>query len=332
MTRRTVLGLAVAIAMPSALPVAVAAQEERSQAVVLSTDTTVFPEGLAADPRHQRLYVSSLAHRAVCVSSARQPWAKWLDGAALGLAPVVALAVDTLRDQLVAATGRVEEAGALDTALRGELLFVRLRDGHIVQRVSFGDGRVIPGDIALLPTGDVMVSDATGGAVWLWDRARNVVRRITHPLLRSPQGMVPSRDGRHVFIADWSRGLLRLTLATGAVQSLTPDAAPLSGVDGLSRDSRHTTQDVLVGVQNGVTPPRVVRVAIARDGAQVESVREIDRPVGLRGEPTIGAFLGDAYWYVASSHWPFRSATGARTMPERPLPSVELRRLPLSAF
>lgn len=302
------------------------AARARSVAVVLAADTTVFPEGLAADARSGTLYVSSLAHRAVYAHDTARGWRVLVGGATSPELSPVAIVVDTSRRLLVAATGAVSEAGTPPVGALPALLFVRLADGQLSHRVALPE-RLVPGEITMLPNGDVVISDAVGGALVHWRRDTDRVTRLTHPWLRSPQGLVASRDGMAVYVADWSTGLLRVSLADGtAVRLAEPQGATLVGLDGLMG-----VGDALIGVQNGLTPARIVRIALSADGTAIREIRELDRPASLPGEATVGTLVGDAYWYVASSHWPFRDSQGRRVHPERPLPPVELRRLTLPA-
>jgi hypothetical protein len=67
----------------------------------------------------------------------------------------------------------------------------------------------------------------------------------------------------------------------------------------------------LVAVQNGVTPPRIVRVRIlesARDPMgnstrYVEGIDVLDRRIPLADEPTMGVVDGSTFIYVADSQW-----------------------------
>jgi hypothetical protein len=300
---------------------------ERSRAVVVSPDTTVFPEGLAADPSTGRLFVTSLAHRTVYRTSPDGQWSRFLSLDRLDAASPVAIVVDSARRELVVATSVVAEAGTPTGAHGSELIVARLDDGAVTQRTPLGDGTVMPGEITLLPDGDLAVSDARRGAILVRSRATGVTRQYTHPWLRSPQGMVATRDGRRLVIADWSTGLLLLTRETGEVIRLQePAGGSTLGIDGLTR-AQSAEDDVLIGVQNGLGAPRIVRIVLGADDARIMAFEEIDRPAVVRGESTIGVMMNGVYWYVSSSHWPFRDDAGKRVAAESPLPSVELRRL-----
>jgi hypothetical protein len=127
-------------------------------------------------------------------------------------------------------------------------------------------------------------------------------------------------------VADYSRGILRWDLRTDSVTAVTLSAGELlRGVDGLRREGRD-----LIGVQNGSSAPRIVRIRLSADGRQLQEIITLDRPAVLEGEPTVGVVLGDRYVYVASSAWPFWADDGTRRENGRALPHVVLRELPLA--
>jgi hypothetical protein len=111
--------------------------------------------------------------------------------------------------------------------------------------------------------------------------------------------MAIAADGRTMFVADYSHGLLRIDLASRAVSHVSPPPnATLLGIDGL-----YLHHGALVGVQNGVTPPRVARFCLDTMGKVVRRVETLDRNPSLVDEPTLGAIVGDSLFYVATSEW-----------------------------
>lgn len=309
--------------------------DHRSRPRELLGDTAFFPEGIDADPVTGTLYVTSIRHRTVTAiardggvrSAIAAPRAA--SGAAPGAAPGAALGVafDGARGALWVTTAKLPHMrsdGPGDT-VRAELLHVRLADGAIVARWTLGDGTGTPGEIALSPGGDVLVSDGARGRLHRLRGGAGTLETIASPLLRSPQGIAPNGDGTVAWVADWSHGLLRWDLRTDAVTAVaTPDDAALLGIDGLRRWG-----DRLIGVQNGVSPARIVGISLDEEGRVVRRVRTLDRPT-MEGEPTVGVILGERYVYVSSSAWPFWTDQGERRPGTAPLPGVIVRELLLA--
>ena len=118
-----------------------------------------------------------------------------------------------------------------------------------------------------------------------------------------------------MFVADYSHGILRVDLATAQVTRVTegPGTTAL-GCDGIAWD-----RGAIVAVQNGVTPPRVVRFVLDAGASRIERTEVLDRHLPVADEPTIGAIANGEFVYVANSQWEKWDGAG------RPLPGAALR-------
>jgi sugar lactone lactonase YvrE len=297
-----------------------------SSARTVHADSMFWPEGIDADPRDGTLYITSLRHRDVLVVT-RSGTTRWLLGAQQPKpSAVFGVVVDVARDVawLTAGAHRAMDGhGAADSA-SSEVLRVGLADGRVQRRWRLGDGAGIPGELGLAPDGEVVVSDAILGRLYRLRPGVDTLETISHPLLRSPQGIAFSADGGIAWVADWSHGLLRWDRATGDIRGVTlGSGATTLGIDGLRRAGAQ-----LIGVQNGVAPPRVVGIRLSVDGAHAIAITVLDRPAEVIGEPTVGTIVDDRYVYVASSHWPFWT-DDVKRLGARPLPAVILREFAL---
>jgi hypothetical protein len=238
------------------------------------------------------------------------------------------VAVDTARETLWVTTAGVAHMEGYQPAdsARAELLRVRRSDGAVTARWKLGTGKGTPGELTLTPNGDVLISDGVLGILYRLRSGAGEIESIENPLLRSPQGIASDEAGDVAWVADWAHGLLRWNLTTGGISAVqTPDDVTLLGIDGLRRANGR-----LIGVQNGITPPRIVEIELDKNGSSVQSVRTLDRPSNMEGEPTVGAVLGDRYVYVSSSAWPFWTDDGQRRSNTGPLPPVVVREMRLS--
>jgi len=137
----------------------------------------------------------------------------------------------------------------------------------------------------------------------------------------SPQTPALSADGRTLLVPDYARGLATLALEGCPCASRWPanGAGVFSaGIDGLVRDGA-----TLVAVQNGTSPPRVIRLS---DDLQRQQVLESGTP-GL-GEPTHGIVVDGALWFIADVGWDRLEASGQRK-PDAAPSHAELRAIPL---
>lgn len=300
-----------------------------SQVFRTLTDSTIFPEGVSYDARTGTMYVSSLHHRNIVALPQSGGSQFLMKHVPPNVGGVYGIAVDTARNVVWATSAAAPGTGALavgDTALPA-LLEIGLRDGQVLRRFEMRTAAPVtsPGDITLSPNGDVLVSDAQAGVLWRLPRDGSALMSIRHKLFRSLQGIAPSRDGKVVWIADYSHGILRVELPSGA----TTRVADLPGHSVLGIDGLVAYGNTLVGVQNLFSPSQVVQLTLNADGTRIVKHEVLDRNV-LAASPTGGIVLGNALIYVANSLWDSLDNSG-NVSPAAALPRPILLRLPLGA-
>jgi hypothetical protein len=291
-------------------------------------DSSLLAEGVAYDPRDRAFYVGSV-HRGKIVRVAH-------DGAVSDFAQVeggrwapLGLRVDERRRTLWVATAALPQTAAYAPADSGRSAVLRydLRTGRLVRRYD------VPDDGASHLIGDLIVSRA--GAVYATDSRAPVVYRIgagserlepfaRSPLLLAAQGLALTPDERTLYVADYSRGLLRVDLRTRAVSEMaTSDGVLALGIDGL-----YLHRGSLIGIQNGVTPHRVARFTLHPTGDRVERSEILERAHPRYGEPTLGVLVDGELYYVANSQWE-RFGEGGRVAHPDSLRRPIVLRLPL---
>jgi sugar lactone lactonase YvrE len=242
-----------------------------------------------------------------------------------GVGSILGVRVDTARQAVwITTTGLPQMEGytPADSAIAG-LLRLRISDGAVERRWDLAPsprGHVL-GDLAIGPAGDIYVTDSGDPALYVLRRGADSLRPIRHPLFRSLQGIAPAPGGEVVYLADYSHGLLRVDLATGGVVRL--DDAPHStslGCDGLAWD-----RGAIICVQNGVTPPRIMRFVLDETGGRIARAEVVDRHLPIADEPTIGTMVGSSFVYVANSQWEKYSNEGQRTGSAPLVPPVLIR-------
>jgi sugar lactone lactonase YvrE len=291
-------------------------------------DSTFWPEGMDVDPRSGRVYVASVRHRTVAVieanGSTRELWPR--DRA--DLSAVLGVRIDTIRNALWVTTSPVRSSPDFS---RGDtsgaaLLRVRPSDGVIERRWTLppisGDHAL--GDLAVGPRGDIFVTDSNDPVLYRLRPGADTLEAVRDARFRSLQGLAPSPDGRFLFLADYSHGLLRVDLERGSVIRL--DDAPRStslGCDGIAWD-----RGAIVAVQNGVVPARVMRFSLDATWTRIARADVLEQDWRVADEPTIGAVMGEWFVYVANSQWEKFDAAGRRVA-AKPLTAPTLLAVPL---
>jgi hypothetical protein len=294
-----------------------------SRVIATTTDSLLFLEGIAVGPRSGELYLTSLRQRAVIRVAATGQWIT------VALSPsdvsgVFGIVIEPDERSAWITTGAFPP-GSTDTTVhrRAELINLSLPDGAIRRRWTLGDGTGTPGEIARGPDGTIVVSDGAQAALYRLSPGADSLHTVRHPLLRSPQGIVVAADGRTAWIADWSTGLLHWRFTDDRiVRRDEPDGASLVGLDGLTRQSSD-----LIGIQNGLTPSRVVRIHLDAAAERITRVSTIDRQ-RYEGDVTVGVTRAHCYLFVSSAPWPFFDDDGKRRN-SAPLPGGVVRALSL---
>ncbi len=291
-------------------------------------DSTVFAEGVDVDRQSGRFYVGSIRHRTVLEVSRSGRVRDLAVGRAVGVGGIFGVRVAPDRVHLWVTTNGVPQAAGYqpgDSTLNA-LLMVRRSDGAVVRRVSVpGDPRGhVLGDLTIGPAGDIFVTDSKSPWLYRLRPGADTLERFTHPLFRSLQGAAATADGRTLYVADYSHGLLRVNLGAGTVTRLADAVGSTSlGLDGIV-----LAGGAIVAVQNGVAPARIMRFDLDPSGERIVRARRIDQRA-VADEPTIGTVWLDRFVYVANSQWDKHDEHGAR-IPGVHLSPTLLLAVPLS--
>ena len=212
--------------------------------------------------------------------------------------------VDAERGVLwVAATAVPQSAGA-DPAdsLRSGLFRFDVRTGKLTGRFPIPDDGAAHGlgDLVLTRAGDAYASDSRSPAIYRVRAGGDSLERfVTSPLFLSAQGMVLDSAERTLYVADYSRGILRVDLASREVRLL--EAAPRPRAPRPRRPlprPRRTGRD-----PERCRPARVVRLRLERGGRPGRALEVLERARPDYAEPTLGVVVGDELYYVANSQW-----------------------------
>lgn len=248
----------------------------------------LIPEDVAYDPKTRRFFVSSVRQRKIVTTDGKQfAQADW---------SVLALRADAKRRILWASTGWVPNCEACVAADEGKtsLLAFDLDSGALKQRIESPEKGLL-GDMTMSRDGAIYVSEGIHGAVFQLRVGSKQLERLDVPgEFPSPQTPALSADEKTLYVADYVRGIGAINLSTHAVEWLQPaDGIALSGIDGL-----YVHGGSFLAVQNGTTPPRVIRFSL---DLKKQEVIEANTP-GL-GEPTHGVIVGNDFYFIANTGW-----------------------------
>jgi len=265
-------------------------------------DSTFWPEGTDYDSATGRFYLASVRHRTVAEwrpgGKVRELWPR--DQHQFGA--ILGVRADPRRHRIWATTSglpQMEGFVPADSAIAA-LLEINAESGTIQRRWDLppAPGGHVLGDLAIGPHGDVFLTDSNQPVLYRLRPNADTLERLSNPLFHSLQGLAPTPDGR-LYLADYSHGLLRVDLVTNTVHRLAdaPHSTSL-GCDGIV-----WYHGSIIAVQNGVSPPRIVRFELDGAGGSIIGVTVLDRNLPIADEPTIGTIAGNRFVYVANSQW-----------------------------
>lgn len=303
----------------------------RSKPIVTDLAADFYPEGIDFDPIGNRFLVASVRLRTIASVAPNGRSAPFLLGADSADA-VLGVRVDGRRDLVWATTRGLPQQQGFDStrAPTARVIAVRRSTGTIVATAALPDDGKPHwlGDLVVdHQNGDVYLSDSESPVIFrasLRDGRIVVDEFARHRYFRSLQGLAIDPKSRRLYVADYSHGLMTIGLGDRQVRYLPPPAgATALGIDGLS------WQDgALLAVQNGVAPPRVVRIMFDQQGA-IAAIAVVDRHLPQADEPTIGTIANGHFVYVGNSQWEKYDDSGKRR-PGTTLAAPVLLSLPLT--
>lgn len=289
----------------------------------------LLTEGIGYDARTRAFYVGSVHRRKILRVDPAGRTSLLADGARAGFLAPMGMSVDAARRVLwVATAARPQMMGyAPADSLRSALVRIDLTSGRVTGRFEVPpDGAPhVLGDVIVSSAGDVYATDSRSPLIVRIAAGRDTLERfVTSPLLTAAQGLALSADERSLYVADYARGILRVDVATRALRLLGAGPRVLAlGIDGLYR-----VDDALIGVQNGVTPHRVVRLALDAAGDSITAATVLERAHPDYAEPTLGVVVGNDLYYIARSQWE-RFGEDGSVAPADSLQAPVVLRLPL---
>jgi sugar lactone lactonase YvrE len=285
----------------------------------------LLAEGIAYDAREGAFFVSAV-HRRKIVRMA--PDGRFTDFAALDGADGAPLGMraDPVRRALwvaAAAMPQMRDYSPADSG-RSALLRYDLDSGKLTGRYPVpADGRAHGlGDLVLTRGGEVYASDSRAPVIYyLGAGAGALTPLVESPLLVSAQGLALTADERGLYVADYSRGILRIDLASRGIAPIpAADTVVALGIDGL-----YLVDGSLIGIQNGVAPWRVVRLRLEPGGDRIAASEPLDRAHPRHEEPTLGVVVGRDLYYVANSQYERFTQDGRVAQPDSLTRPVVLR-------
>jgi hypothetical protein len=263
----------------------------------------LVPEGIAYDPLTQTFYLGSVYKRKI-VSINRAGETRDFSSEADGLWSVMGMRVDPARRVLWVCTASHPQMMNFNQAEKGfsGIFKYDLKTRRLIKKYLL-PGQSKPhwlGDLVLNSRGDVFASDSVSPAIYVLDRRTDRLDLFLESgAFVNPQGLAFDSGERHLFMADYLKGLFVIEMRTKAYSLVAP--APRTTMLGL--DGLYSYKGKLIGVQNGVRPNRLVELTLDDRLTEVEKFTVIEANNPAFDEPTLGVLRGQTLFYIANSQW-----------------------------
>lgn len=223
--------------------------------------------------------------------------------------PTLAVSADPIRKALWLTASAMPGFSGFPKEDEGKAVLMEIdpASGKVLHRFDLATtGPAVLGDMCVTDQGTVFVTDSVGGGVYRLhgDLQTAKLEKIADGLF-SPQTPVPARDGKRLFVADYSMGIAVIDLpAAGAAANLAaklnylphPENVAMVGLDGLYRNG-----DSLIGIQNGTEPERIMRFAMNAAQTEITGAQVIHQIGQL--DPTHAVEVDGWFYTTANVGW-----------------------------
>lgn len=271
----------------------------RSSLAFRIAEPDLAPEGIAFDPVSRSFFIGSLARKKIVRVGPDGAAADFVPSGKDGIWTVLGLKVDAKRRLLWAAStadGREKEAEGSSALFAFDLSTGALRARHVLERRA--SSKHLLNDLAVSRDGSVFATDSEAGAVYRLAAGGEALEEwLPAGTFEYPNGIALDPEERRLYVADFTRGLSIVEIATKRVRPLPhPRDVTLHSIDGLSLFGSS-----LVAIQNGSGMERVARFGLDPTGERVTDVTVVESRNPDFDAPTTGALDGKNFYYLANT-------------------------------
>lgn len=273
-------------------------------------------ESLAHDPEENQWYFGSAKTGSVYrYNPETQEIIAFLHNDNDGRQGVFSLEINAERRSILVLSSFMDAFETPQSIRRSSIYEYDLQTGVLLGRNDFYDGdepRLL-NDMERYSDGTLFISDAYYPAILMQDAKGTMKEFVFDPKgLASTQGLALDQERGLLYVADYRMGLFIYDIFTGEQIYSAFHEAPytLKGIDGLALDLSKK-RPLLYAVQNGSSPARILAISLNKDGRSFESVKALDQNNFNEGEPTVGVFVDNRFYFISNAPWPYLGPDGA---------------------
>ncbi len=172
--------------------------------------------------------------------------------------------------------------------------------GILMREMRVAENEALLGDLEIAKDGTVYASDSLTPRLFkLAPESETFEIFAADPRFANLQGIALDEPNHRIFIADYLAGLFVIDTDTSEITEIENIVdAHLGGIDGL-----YLFEGDLIGIQNGTTPQRIVRITLNETATAATDFEVLQQNLEAWNEPTHGAIVNTELHYIATSNW-----------------------------
>ncbi|MEL7002464.1 MAG: hypothetical protein AAFN93_06985, partial [Bacteroidota bacterium] len=269
-----------------------------SEVEVIATKNTLHAEDIAVI--NNRVFISDV-HRGQLIQIESDGEISVLANLSSSL---MALVVDH-QNNLWITTSMIPQYNEYDSTRESQTFIYQydIKGGNIKEKIPL-EGQHVLGAGCIDQSGNVYFTDSQKPIIYKLNTSNNIIE-VFMPLddAFNLQGITYHESDNSLYVADYIKGIAKISLEDNTIHWLIPEEFLLKGIDGLS-----SVQNGLIAIQNGSAQKRLLFVMIDDEG--VAQVDIVDNNLNYAGEPTNGKVIEGKYYYIANSPWPLYEKDG----------------------
>ncbi len=262
-------------------------------------NSEVHPETLAYDQENSRFYIGSIRLRQILIYERGRSYL-FKDEAEDSLLAVTGLDIDREGNVLWVSSAVMAQMKNKEGQTTGSRVHIYdLETGDLIRSFSLEDEGVLLGDLTVGPNGMAYLTNSNRTEIYTAN-LDSVWMSYSFPEMRNIQGITFDDDG-NLFVTDYIGGIYKISEGKAFHVDHAPEIST-KGIDGL-----YYRNGNFIGIQNGVFPMRVSQYAYDADRNQITGVIYLDKNLEEMREPVQGAWVGDFFYFIANTAWPYYS-------------------------
>lgn len=221
--------------------------------------------------------------------------------------PILAVSFDPVRKILWATASAMPGFSGFPKQDGGKAILMEIdsKSGKLLRSFSpTTQGPAVLGDMCVTADGTVYVTDSIEGGVYRLhgDLQTATLEKIADGLF-SPQTPVLARDGRRLFVADYTIGIAVIDLPSSGQMAKVNYLPHPENIADVALDGLYLDRDSFIGIQNGTEPIRILRLKMDHAQTRIIASSIIEQNSKRMGDPTHAVLVNGWYYVSANVGW-----------------------------